>query len=1324
MEYIFSSIMQKKKWLVCALMCFLLAVCFPFMGYADDEDGAGNTTVEETTKESFKNQTAGYSGYSGDVHNEITIAKYVEPSYLQTGQKLQNYFNNSAKAIKWYEDDTSDVDFSTWSNIAVSGTPTYVSYDEDSGTIWMYSDAEEIYTQDLIYTFYNMSNLTDISALSHWIATNCSSMYFTFSGCSSLSDLTPLASWTGLTVGDFNNTFSGCSSITDASCLSSWDLPNNTGYWQTFNGVNISNDDLDKWPTWFLHTTTLINEGVEVYKSTKTFYVSLYLSDLPTVYKDGYAFTSWNTAEDGTGDTPTWNYNKQNALANHVYDRYFTLYAQYVPATETTLVSGGDINSRLGTLAGGSSANIKAIKRADTHPDFLAEGITYNVISAENNAPVYAWYDSDTGTIWLYPTVDKVYANTNMANLCKGMTSLTDISGFDFIDMSTVTTLSTAFYNCTSLTSLAGIENWDVSNVTTMDGMCQSCTALTDISALANWDVSNVTTFASVFYTCTTLTDLSPLSGWTLNNTASVNLSTAFSRMYALTDVSPLANWTITKADLGLMFFCDSLLKDASCLSVWDVSNSTNYTGAFSASGLTTVDTYPDWCVRTVTVISDGVEVYQARSLVGSSLKTTDFPTVYKDGCVFTGWNTAEDGTGDTLVFNYYNELTNHTGDQYLTVYAQFTPTTETNLLTGGEIRSQMSTLAGGLANITAIKLADERPDFDSEGIAYNNISASGEAPVYIWYEDGTVWLYPTVDTVYANANMTYLCCDMTSLTDISGYSILNTSKTTNTGATFSGCSSLTDLSPIVNWDMSNVTDARQMFKSCSSLTDASRISVWDMSKVSNFSDIFNGAGITDLSLYPTWYSGYVPAGCSALIAGNSIRTAEKSLAGNNLSNITAIKWADTCPDFTLDGITYSTISITNAIPVYIWYDSGTIWMYSTANTIYANADSSYLSCDMYNLADISAFSHFDMSRVTNFQWGFSSSHSITDLSPLSDWVFNQTSTVNMAGAFNDLPSLTDVSPLAGWPIAKMNFNNLFNGSTSLTDARCLSGWNVSKVTDFTNVFNGSGITDASMYPTWYSGYQASDSTTLITGGNIRNKMITLAGGIANITAIKTAEECPDFDGDGITYDTISNTNETPVYVWYEDGTVWIYTDAETIYANADSSNLCYNMTNLTDISALADWDVSKVTSFKYFIHICTSLADISPLSGWVFNQTAGVDLTGALAQMRSLTDLSPIANWKITRMNLTQTFDTCTALTDASCLSAWDVSAVTSTNNAFLGSGITDASLYPTWYSGYVAPASTASLDDDVDDDTAIIDANGGTVLNQSSIKVQTQTE
>ena len=54
-----------------------------------------------------------------------------------------------------------------------------------------------------------------------------------------------------------------------------------------------------------------------------------------------------------------------------------------------------------------------------------------------------------------------------------------------------------------------------------------------------------------------------------------------------------------------------------------------------------------------------------------------------------------------------------------------------------------------------------------------------------------------------------------------------------------------------------------------------------------------------------------------------------------------------------------------------------------------------------------------------------------------------------------------------------------------------------------------------------------------------------------------------------------------PVYGWFDDGIIYYYTEADTIYLNPDSSYMFYRLTSLSNID-MDSWNTINVESMYY----------------------------------------------------------------------------------------------------------------------------------------------
>lgn len=123
--------------------------------------------------------------------------------------------------------------------------------------------------------------------------------------------------------------------------------------------------------------------------------------------------------------------------------------------------TGGTFASKITSLAG-SEENVKAIAWSDVAPSDTVETKQMAVTtsgSITSNTGIYGWFDSGSGTIFLYSDADVVYMNKNCSGLLYNYSTgkaFTNLQSVDFgrADWSNVANLSHAFYKCSALQTL------------------------------------------------------------------------------------------------------------------------------------------------------------------------------------------------------------------------------------------------------------------------------------------------------------------------------------------------------------------------------------------------------------------------------------------------------------------------------------------------------------------------------------------------------------------------------------------------------------------------------------------------------------------------------------------------------------------------------------------------------------------------------------------------------------------------------------------------------------------------------------------------------
>ena len=122
----------------------------------------------------------------------------------------------------------------------------------------------------------------------------------------------------------------------------------------------------------------------------------------------------------------------------------------------------------------------------------------------------------------------------------------------------------------------------------------------------------------------------------------------------------------------------------------------------------------------------------------------------------------------------------------------------------------------------------------------------------------------------------------------------------------------------------------------------------------------------------------------------------------------------------------------------------------------------------------------------------------------------------------------------------------------------------------------------------------------------------------------------------------------------------------------ADTSNctrfkdLFHGAGNLTDLSAIKDWNTSNVTEMVSVLWY-TGVTDLTAFENWDVSNVTGM---GAIfGENSNLASLHGLEHWNISKVTtLNNAFWSCSNLTDISALENWDTSSLTNLDSAFRG--------------------------------------------------------
>ena len=163
-----------------------------------------------------------------------------------------------------------------------------------------------------------------------------------------------------------------------------------------------------------------------------------------------------------------------------------------------------------------------------------------------------------------------------------------------------------------------------------------------------------------------------------------------------------------------------------------------------------------------------------------------------------------------------------------------------------------------------------------------------------------------------------------------------------------------------------------------------------------------------------------------------------------------------------------------------------------------------------------------------------------------------------------------------------------------------------------------------------------------------------------------------------------------PIYMWFEDGTIYWWSEDIHPNLNEDSSNMFRSLTHLNDISGvknydasnikniqymfgrtslislvdLKSWDTSNINNMSYAFYVCRQLESTSGLETW--NTSNVEDMKGLFYTDIKLKDLTAIKNWDVRKVKYMQSmFSTCFSIEEID-LSNWETSSLENMQDMF----------------------------------------------------------
>lgn len=350
---------------------------------------------------------------------------------------------------------------------------------------------------------------------------------------------------------------------------------------------------------------------------------------------------------------------------------------------------------------------------------------------------------------------------------------------------------------------------------------------------------------------------------------------------------------------------------------------------------------------------------------------------------------------------------------------------------------------------------------------------SSSDTPIYMWFDNGTIYYFSKTENVYLNPNSATLFNNFTALEDVSGITNFDTSNVTSLSAMFQNCKSLKTIDlnnwntsslklmtaafkcmynlislDLSNFNTSNVTDMNQLFMHNKKM-ETLNISSFDTSKVTIMANMFsntNSLKSLDLSNFNT----------SNVINMSSMFDNSSSLTTLDVSKFDTSKVTDMSYMFSgtssiksLDLSNFNTSNVTTMRGMFSTMTSLENLNISSFNTSKVTNMNTMFRF-MHKLSDLD-LSHFDTSNVTDMSGMFFMSNGIANLNLSS---FNTSKVTNMSEMFRSLPALKtlDISSFDTSNVTSMF--GMFWASGNLENIIGIENINTSKVTTMAQMFS------------------------------------------------------------------------------------------------------------------------------------------------------------------------------------------------------------------------------------------------------------------------------
>lgn len=216
------------------------------------------------------------------------------------------------------------------------------------------------------------------------------------------------------------------------------------------------------------------------------------------------------------------------------------------------------------------------------------------------------------------------------------------------------------------------------------------------------------------------------------------------------------------------------------------------------------------------------------------------------------------------------------------------------------------------------------------------------------------------------------------------------------------------------------------------------------------------------------------------------------------------------------------------------------------------------------------------------------------------------------------------------------------------------------------------------------NGSTNTEECVLLTGPTINEKIMNLAGTetaqilsgdtVTQNSTVKAIKRSTTKSSNQRTVN-ISQSTTKPVYMWFDSntGTIYWYSEITNPIMNSNSTKLFSNLVGLEDISGVADFDASRITSTYLMFERCFHLTDLTGIDTWKTSSLQYMNCTFFRYYENDdpnykMTNLNALANWDVSKVtNMTGIFYGLQYITSLEALKDWNTSNVRYMDYAFM---------------------------------------------------------